>query len=268
MWREELQILQDATNAVTTLVARCDPAAPVPGLSWDAGDVAAHLVTEARRFTEFADGSRKPDADLSSDERNLPPPQRVALVNQRLVDSVTARSGPGLALSLQANVTAFIDTLRTRDPDDDFASWEGNSDLAIAAATMTLEMAVHGRDIARAAQRPWRIPRSHAIAALPVMWHLLPSYVNADAIRGVRAAIDIRPRGSSPVLLRIADGAATVQQGASAGADCRISADPATLLLLAFGRISMAAAAARAGLIAYGRRPWLALRMPAWFLAP
>jgi hypothetical protein len=50
--------------------------------------------------------------------------------------------------------------------------------------------------------------------------------------------------------------------------DCVISADPVTLLLVAYGRMPVRRAVLRGGMLARGRRPWLGMRFKDLFFNP
>ena len=47
-----------------------------------------------------------------------------------------------------------------------------------------------------------------------------------------------------------------------------ISADPATFLLVVYGRMPLGRALLRGGILAWGRRPWLSLRFKDLFFNP
>ena len=69
-------------------------------------------------------------------------------------------------------------------------------------------------------------------------------------------------------MLTIKNGAATVEPWASQPVDCHLSADPAAFLLLGYGRIGQWRAIGRGQLLAWGRKPWLALRLRSLFFNP
>jgi hypothetical protein len=70
-------------------------------------------------------------------------------------------------------------------------------------------------------------------------------------------------RGGGPrVLIRVHEGNLTVESLTSrAPVDCRVSADPATFLLVAYGRVGQWGPVLRGQLLAWGRRPWAAMRL-------
>lgn len=79
---------------------------------------------------------------------------------------------------------------------------------------------------------------------------------------------EVRLRGGGPrFVVRVADGAAEVR-AAGGPIDCVISADPATFLLVGYGRMPHRRALLRGGMLAGGRRPWLGLRFKDLFFNP
>jgi hypothetical protein len=79
---------------------------------------------------------------------------------------------------------------------------------------------------------------------------------------------EVRLRGNGPrYVIRVADGTAEVR-AAGGPVDCVISADPVTYLLLVYGRMPLGQALLRGGILAWGRRPWLSLRLKGMFFNP
>ncbi len=66
-------------------------------------------------------------------------------------------------------------------------------------------------------------------------------------------------RGDGALTFRFGDGSLTVDAFDTSPVDCRISADPESFLLVAYGRIGLVKPAATGKMLAYGRKPWLAL---------
>ncbi|MHB8466806.1 MAG: hypothetical protein ACYDH6_11990 [Acidimicrobiales bacterium] len=57
------------------------------------------------------------------------------------------------------------------------------------------------------------------------------------------------------------DGVLTAVEGRPRHADCRMSVEPVAYLLAAYGRVPVWRPAIRGRLLAYGRRPWLGLKL-------
>ncbi len=64
------------------------------------------------------------------------------------------------------------------------------------------------------------------------------------------------------------DGAAVVSRESPRRPDCTILTTPVAFLLIALGRRSATRALTRGEVLAWGRRPWLALGFPSLFTAP
>ena len=123
------------------------------------------------------------------------------------------------------------------------------------------ESLVHGHDIARAQRVRWTIEPAHAgLALMGFAFPLLGSSTRARsstrrAHGGSSARYDIDVRGAGHVFLAVGDGAVTVQPQRGERVDCHLSADPPTLLLLLFGRISQWPALLTGRLFAWGASP-------------
>ena len=77
----------------------------------------------------------------------------------------------------------------------------------------------------------------------------------------LEACYEITVRGAGHVFLVVSDGAITVLPHADRRVDCHISADPATLPLLLFGRTAQWRAILTGRMLAWGRRPWVGPRL-------
>lgn len=251
---------------VATLTGRGSLSAPVPGLEWNAGDVLAHLAVQIERFRDFVTGDRSPDGDTAGIPDG-PSPVVVAEVNRRLIAGVADRDAAVLAGRLRAAVDDYLSATAAVDRSTPFRSWEGQSDVGGATAILIAELLVHGLDLARGLGARWTVSPTHAALALPAVWALLPRYLDPEAARHVRASLAFAPRGMPGVRVSIDDGVAEVTPDGGP-VDCRIHARPDDLLLLAFGRIDLGTLLRRGRLWASGRRPWIGLRAPSWFLAP
>jgi hypothetical protein len=243
---------------VSRLVRAIDkPLAHAVG-NWNAADVAVHIVHAWENLTALADSEiDSPLQDIAS----------LAALTETLVDEETDRELGRLADRIDACAAAFLAhplAGATHSP------WliEGMTVPRVTLACHLLsESLVHGHDIARTQRVPWRIEPAHAGLALlgfafPVLARLDPrALVHQEAARGFNASYEIRVRGAGTVFLSLRDGAMSVQTQPVRSVDCHLSADPATLLLLLFGRVSQWPALLTGRLLAWGPKPWLAPKL-------
>ncbi len=85
---------------------------------------------------------------------------------------------------------------------------------------------------------------------------------------GVHACYDILVRGGGRVFAVFADGALTFAAPSDRRVDCRLWADPRAITLLAWHRTGLAGPVLRGQVLPWGRRPWLALRLPGLLKLP
>lgn len=233
------------------------PAAPALG-EWDVTDVAVHLSHAVDAMTATARGS-DPVLDDVWD---------LSTLNGMLVRGEAERDLRALADRIDASVAAFLDVIGAAE-DDDARPWlvKGvEMPLSTVTCQVLNELVVHGRDMAVAQGVPWSIERPHAAMALlgylfPALDALGRAMVAQDAAAGVRACYEVRLRGGGSAFLRLDDGDLTVGAEAPAPVDCHLSVDPETFLLVSWGRLSQWPAIGRGRLLAWGRRPWLGLKL-------
>jgi hypothetical protein len=133
------------------------------------------------------------------------------------------------------------------------------------------EAIVHGRDLARAAGRPWPVSADWARSVFLGLLPVLPHYLLPERATGRHHRFDIRLRGRPTVgaVFSITDGILKIEPPAARQpADCRISGDPWAFLLVLYGRTGPARPAATGQIVAWGRRPWLAFVLPTLFRKP
>jgi uncharacterized protein (TIGR03083 family) len=232
----------------------------VPALgSWSVTDVAIHVSLGLDAITAMARGG----GGLLDDVWAL------AGLSSVLVAGEDERDLAQLADRIAASAAALL-AVMTDVGHDESRRWlvQGiDFNLSSLLCHALNELWVHGRDIALADGRKWRIPRSDA--ALIVDGFLVPSIgglgrqmVDQDNARGVAAVYDIRVRGGRRAVWRFDDGDLTVTPGPPTGpVDCHLSVDPEAFLLVAWGRLHQGGPIAKGQLLAWGRKPWLGLKL-------
>lgn len=174
-----------------------------------------------------------------------------------------------LADRIEERAAAFLDEAATHSAEEERAWLVEGTVVALPTMTCHLlnETIMHGRDIARGDGRRWPISPAHAALVFdgfiwPIFRAVGPrAMVDQQAAAGVRATYDLRLRGGRRYRFAFDDGALTIEGPTPDPVDCHISADPAALLLVAWGRRSQWRAIATGKLVAWGRKPWLGPRL-------
>jgi hypothetical protein len=252
-----------APRAVATLHAAADelervadPGARVPGLEWTASDLGRHTLAGARSYEGMMRGDVTVWADLADG----------ASENERLMrELVPEQSLADVAPALRTAADSLATTWSSMSGGEE-VPWHGGLRLP-ARVTVTFfwgDVLLHGWDLARLTKRPWTIARDDAGTVLDAVLPVAGAFVDRDAARGFDATYEIRLRGGATYELAFApDATLTVTQRDGPGrvaADCRLWADPTTFLLASYGRVSPWRAGVTGGIVAYGRKPWLAFR--------
>lgn len=230
-----------------------DPSLPAIG-TWTVGETAAHVASSPSYFLAAARGE-------------LDEPERLDDVDAGNAASLASdpERRPGvLAERLERADEALVAYARTADGDPVVEPFAGvrvplSSMLAIELA----ELLVHGDDIGRAAHLPWRTPPMEAGLALEGLLPLLPFMVDERSAADVALRCELRVRGGSRSVVEIDRGTLRVEPPSAAPVDCRLSVDPVAFLLLTYNRVSLPGPILRGRLVAWGRRPWLAMRLQA-----
>jgi uncharacterized protein (TIGR03083 family) len=259
-WDQARAALAEAVPRLTALLRSVsDPLVPAVG-EWNVAELATHLVQAWNLVPSLA---------LRRATSVIPDIWSLAGLTTAFVREESERNLGVLADHIDASAAAFLEATSSSDPDE-IGPWlvEGTAvPLRVFACHLINETLVHGYDIARAAKRPWRLDRGDAGLilmgfVLPVLDMLGPrAMVEQSKAAGLRATYDVRLREVGQVYFVFEDGGVTLEPPSSRPVDCHISADPAAMVLVVWGRHSQWRAISRGQLLAWGRRPWLGVRL-------
>ena len=226
------------------------------------GDAAAHVALGTEAYVGYSRGGTEPWVDVSDIAGGS-----LARSNAERLDLEPLREPAALAARVQAAAAELLATTEGRSGEEP-VTWNGLTVPLSAMLGLGLgEYRLHGRDVAKALDRPWPITPDDARLVLASALPLLPLLVDPSATANVRASYDLRVRGGPQVGVVIRDGLLTV--GADDGpVDCHVSAEPVALLLVSYGRRSQWVPALTGKLLAWGRKPWLGLRLTSFLVTP
>lgn len=260
---------REALGAIVPQVTRLirsisDPCRPALG-EWNTGQVALHLAHAWERLPALALGVMEQPIDRVE--------ELAALTTAMVRDD--PRTDPACsAARIEAAAAAYLST----PPDGvEPRPWLlRGAMLPGSAFTCHLlnESLVHGFDIARAERRPWRIDPAHAgmaltgflLRAMQVADPRAP--VDQERAAGVRACFDVRVRRTTRFYLQLEDGALSIEPPSSRRVDWHFSAEPSTLFLTLWSRISPLPGLLSGRLVGWGRRPDLGLRLTSMLRNP
>jgi uncharacterized protein (TIGR03083 family) len=249
-------------SAVVNLLGQegLDPARRVAGLDWTVGQLGAHLMVNLEFGSDVLHGKGSPATTMNSAE--------IAALNQSANDVVLRRGGDQVG-QLETALQGWLALLSTETLPPT-VPYHGGLQLPPlrVAACLLFEYLVHGYDLATTLGRPWHIDPEHVDLAMRGVTTVMPLAVDTERARGFSATYRLRLRGQGSYTFRFDDGRLTVGGAYEGPVDCRISADPATYLLVAMGRLSPIRPALTGRMVVYGRRPWLGLRFSRLVAAP
>ena len=251
-----LELLRDTQQRFSALLrAVQDPKRTAIG-KWDTGTVATHVSHVFRMYPSIAYGTPSPIADHL----------KLSEWWDKMLAEDRERDPSRAAERIQGYTDEFFDAI-TRAEWTGPVSWYGGLKLPayVLPSLLMNECEIHGLDIAGAENRAWQIPREQAVVILLGTLPLLPHFLNHDVARDVNATWQLKLRGGPPAFVSVRDGKLSVAERAPGPIDCTISADPATYLLVGYGRRSQWPALLKGQVLAYGRKPWLGLKFARLF---
>jgi uncharacterized protein (TIGR03083 family) len=264
--QEGLDALRQAADKTSGLLGSISDSrgnAPAPGLAWTVAETAAHLVALLRQSAAFASGARDGAAERAALPSSGGVGERLALGNARELDRLGERRIPVLRQLLESSVDEYATVIAGRRDGGLVETLFGPEDPATMTAALVGEQLVHGFDLARAVGRRWPIDPDAARLTLTGLVPVLPYMVDAEAIRDVRARIEVRIVGGPRFTLVLDHGRAAVEP-ADGRCDCWIQAQPVPYLLTGYGRVNRWLPLLRRQIRAGGRRPWIAARLASY----
>ncbi|QIS13381.1 maleylpyruvate isomerase family mycothiol-dependent enzyme [Nocardia arthritidis] len=251
----------DAVRTMARRFAELAAAAPdqnrsvaaTPG--WSIGDVLGHVAMEPSRYRELALGRGEWPARAAE----LP------AFNAEQIRTLPTRDPEKLAARLIADTDDFLETVAAGGPDLTMM-FDGDQRIRAdrARGTLLAEFIVHGHDIAATLGRPWSIDPAHVPIVMDGLTQVIPGWVDPARSGGHTASYELRLRGLNRYFFRFTAGQVTI--GEPGPVDVHISAEPVTLLLLNYGRLAPWKPALTGKVLAWGRKPWLALGFNRRFL--
>jgi hypothetical protein len=270
---DEPAVLRVACEAAAMLREARQPERPARG-EWSVADLAVHLLHVLDFELGTVRGAPVPPVDGF---------EALGAFTAAYVAAEPSRDLRAMADRIEAAAAELTALVADSSPDHEF-DWFAGSRLPLRAiqAHVVSELLVHGWDVARAEGRPWPIRRADALFAIDdFVVPLTAAFTRADTFGGAGAFVNPATPAGFRAVYRMqltggpkrdfvfADRTLTIADpSADRRVDCHVHADPATLLLVIWGRRSHWPAVATLKLRAWGRKPWLAAKLPGLFHVP
>jgi uncharacterized protein (TIGR03083 family) len=251
--------IRDALDAIVpkfcaTLRAAPRGSIPIKGMRWRVGELGAHVAQTAVVFTEATRG----EVTVYGERGDFS-----AEVDQRLVDELPERHPARLADLTEERYADLRRAFDDRSDDELLPRFQGYS-VAGLNAVWVIDLNVHGYQIGQATGRPFTVEYDALRLALETV---IPFVADPAGGRGLHATYALHIKGSAePIVYDVDDGRVRIGR-TGARIDCHFSVDPIAFLLVTIGVMPLWQAALTLKMRAWGRRPWLAARIPKIFPA-
>jgi hypothetical protein len=249
------RVLIEGGNDFASMLRRVKhPDRPAIG-SWTVGETAAHAAHSPEYFLEAAQGTT---ALAALDD--------VADHNADFLSDDPERDPRVLADRFEDNELALTTYVGSLNGDPAVEVFDG---VVVPMSTLLAvelgEVLVHGYDIAGASDLRWPITAEHAALTVGGLLPILPHVIDPAKAAGFDARIAFRIRGGVEATFVFSNGVLQIEAAAGEPVDCRLSVDPTTYLLLSFNRINPTIPTLQGKTVAWGRRPWLAVKVASLF---
>jgi hypothetical protein len=237
-----------------------DTSIPLAHTKWTVGTAAAHLVISQRLSKRVLQGEKNPYKNAN--------PETVADTNAILLEEFVERKGDKLATMLVMDTEAFLKTLAQQNDSFKMRTHFGTMDLETTLAYNLCHLLIHASQIARALNH--RIPVTNKDVAMVLPFLKLATKVTYDKDTGkdFTCTYAIHLRNSVSYAIICEGQKVHVVDMIPEFVDCHISADPVAFFLVSTGVINQWQPLFTGKLLAWGKRPWLALHLTKLFKSP
>lgn len=253
--------LEAAAARVAALVAAApDSSLPIPGSAWTVRDAAVHIAGGGHRYAALARGATSPVTHLDAEV--------MAARARALIDGEPEADPARLGEMVAAGFADLLTATASCSGDEVVAYHCGTRpDMARLVGISLGEALLHGYDLATALGVPWPVEGAEAGLVVRGYRVLLPVLLDAAGAADLDATFRLDVAGIEPHAVRVDRGTCT-QVDPADPADCVISADPVTALLVGAGRLSQWPAISMGALAFSGPRPELGPRFARIFRFP
>lgn len=272
-WRAVRAALDTTTSRFVETLASARPESRVVG-EWTAADTAVHVAAIVPLYLSLLGsedrGSGDPALDRLLADATL---ATIDEVNRYMMPRYPERDPAAVGARLRTDVDALLARTGDLDPSGPVA-WLGGATVPTGGllAHLLNELLVHGHDIARVSGADWTVPPAYAVHFFQSFMGGMLRYGYGSLLgqlppRTRPATVEFRLRHAAPFRMVLGDRVLTTEPPGP-GADAVVTADPATLVLMMFHRVSMVRAIGSGKVRLHGRRPWVmrsflqTIRMP------
>ena len=246
--------IEDTAERISAMIERQpDMAQRLPRSDWTVGEAAAHVATTQGIFLDLATGGSHPYTDPSIEQ--------FAALNRQAIDQVQGHSGGDLAAMIRTRTGALLVAMTDLPDDQLFDAPIGRLTTTQLASYCLSHLLMHGYTISRALGERSPIEASHVRLVMPFLEAAMPFSFSNLSDRALEACVDFRVGEDTRFGLVLRRDSATIVDAPLDRVDVHIYARPVPFLLVGFGLESHWWVLARGGMVAWGRRPWVALQL-------
>ena len=259
-----VELLRDSGRRFSALVRAIErPDQRARDLEWTVAEVAAHTMQALHYDLDNIRGTGEPYAIVNGDLLTSG-----TLHNRELLAQEPERDPGKLAARFDRVLEEFVSEAAGRDPAQPVRISQGaRTTVATVVGILIGEVLLHGYDIAQTIGKDWTIDPEAARQAVYSTASTLALAVNKETTRDLDVRLETRVRGGKRYVVHIDHGRARTEPPGGK-VDLVMSVDPVAYLLVGYGRQGPWPQVLKGKMLAWGRRPSLAAKLPVFFRRP
>lgn len=233
---------------------------PIKNGTWTIGAASAHLVISQKFSKKILQGEENPYKNAK--------PETVSAMNRKLLSEFPERRGDRLATMLVMNTEAFVKEAERHSDDSVIKTHFGPMNMLTSFSYNLCHLLIHGCHIAKTLKKPLPIEEKHIPMVLPFLKRAMEITYDKESVKHFQGTYVIKLRNINPYAISCNGSAISITEEIPQHVDCFISADPKSFFLVSTGNANQWSELVKGKILIWGRKPWLALRLPKLFRNP
>jgi SCP-2 sterol transfer family len=261
--------ISHVAKSLADIIRESDTTVKIPNSEWSIMDMTAHVIVTQKILTSLVNGR---NSDFVTDKNKFIDEVRhnisreyIAKINKKFLTKYDQRNNKILANELQNEFQKLIKEIAKIADTKTFKTHYGKVDLLVLISYCLTHLLIHGSIIAKTLKKPLPATKENTSLIIPFIKVIMVKLYDTKAAKNLHAIFVFSIYGVEKFSLLCTPKKVTVTNDLPQVVDCYMKMDPLTFFLVSNGYMSQWKALFLGKISLAGRKPWLALKLPALF---